>query len=156
MPAGDPIAGLDCKLYYDSASSVASPTWVLVSKAKDVSLPESAEEVDASARYSRYKKILPGQIDNAITFGYQYITSTDTRRTPGAERLLDGREQGVHPFPRQPETHVFHVNHSIVLSEASVKDQAELCPAKLDTRMSITAADRPGELPGLMLRSSRT
>lgn len=75
MAAGEPVGGLDCKLYYDSASSVASPTWVLISKAQDLSGPETAEEVEASARHSRFKKFLAGQIDGPIQFGYLYSTA---------------------------------------------------------------------------------
>ena len=72
------VAGQDCKLYYDSASNVASPTWVLITKAKDVSVPSTADAADASARYSRYKKYVAGLVDESIQFGYQYSTDSDT------------------------------------------------------------------------------
>jgi hypothetical protein len=72
------MIGGDCKLYYDSASSVASPTWVLIPKAQDVNLPDSLEEVEASARHSKEKKYLGGQQDMGIEFGYLYDTADDT------------------------------------------------------------------------------
>lgn len=86
------MKGADCKLYYDSASSIASPTWVLISKAQDVSLPSSAEEVEASARHSKRKKYLSGQIDESITFGYLYDTAADTVFDFLRTAYLDGTE----------------------------------------------------------------
>lgn len=76
MATDAPVQGYKCKLYYDSADSQASPTWVLIKNAIDVNLPDSQEEVEVSARYADDKLYLAGQSDRAINFGYQYITGS--------------------------------------------------------------------------------
>ncbi len=73
----EPVQGYLCKLYYDSASSVDSPTWVEIVNAKDVSEPDTADEVEVSARYSGGKKYIAGQKDQSIQFGYQYMKGGD-------------------------------------------------------------------------------
>lgn len=73
----DPIQGFLCKLYYDADSSIASPTWTEIVAAKDVSEPNTADEVEVSARFSDGKKYIPGQFDQSIQFGYQYLKGGD-------------------------------------------------------------------------------
>ena len=72
-----PIAGFECALYYNSADINAAATWVEIQNAKDVSLPDSADEIEVSARYSKAKKYIAGMNDGSIEFGYQYIRGTD-------------------------------------------------------------------------------
>ncbi len=72
-----PIAGFECALYYNSADINAAATWIEIQNAKDVSLPDSADEIEVSARYSKAKKYIAGMNDGSIEFGYQYIRGTD-------------------------------------------------------------------------------
>ena len=72
-----PIAGFECALYYNSAAINAAASWVEIKNAKDVSLPDSADEIEVSARYSKAKKYIAGMNDGSIEFGYQYIRGTD-------------------------------------------------------------------------------
>ncbi len=67
-----PIAGFECSLYYKDGSN-----WSEIKNAKDVSLPDSTEAIDVSARYSSAKKYIAGMSDGSIDFGYQYIKGTD-------------------------------------------------------------------------------
>jgi hypothetical protein len=67
-----PIAGFECALFYKDGSN-----WNEIKNAKDVSLPDSTEAIDVSARYSAAKKYIAGMSDGSIEFGYQYIKGTD-------------------------------------------------------------------------------
>ena len=67
-----PIAGIESALFYKGGAN-----WKEVENAKDVSLPDSTEAIDVSARYSRAKKYIAGMSDGSIEFGYQYIKGTD-------------------------------------------------------------------------------
>jgi hypothetical protein len=67
-----PIAGFECALFYKDGAN-----WKEIKNAKDVSLPDSTEAIDVSARYSRAKKYIAGMSDGSIEFGYQYIKGTD-------------------------------------------------------------------------------
>jgi len=68
-----PIAGFECALFYKDGAN-----WKEIKNAKDVSLPDSTEAIDVSARYSAAKKYIAGMSDGSIEFGYQYIKGTDT------------------------------------------------------------------------------
>ena len=72
-----PIAGFECKLYYNSANVGQAAAWVELKNAKDVSHPDSVEAIEASARYSKSKRYIAGLFDGSIEFGYQYIRGTD-------------------------------------------------------------------------------
>ena len=72
-----PIAGFECKLYYNSANVGQTAQWVELKNAKDVNLPDSVEAIEASARYSKSKRYIAGMFDGSIEFGYQYIRGTD-------------------------------------------------------------------------------
>lgn len=72
-----PIAGFECKLYHNTAALGAQPAWAELKNAKDVSVPDSVEAIEASARYSGSKRYIPGLFDGSIEFGYQYIRGTD-------------------------------------------------------------------------------
>jgi hypothetical protein len=67
-----PIAGFECALYLRSGGA-----WLEIKNAKDVSLPDSTEAIDVSARYSKAKKYIAGMSDGSIEFGYQFIRGTD-------------------------------------------------------------------------------
>ena len=69
--------GRECKLYYNSATH-ATPTWVLVGRAVDVSMTGSKGEADQSSRSSSYKKTGAGLKDMTIEFGYRTKTGADT------------------------------------------------------------------------------
>ena len=67
-----PIAGFECALFYKDGAN-----WNEIKNAKDVSLPDSTEAIDVSARYSAAKKYIAGMSDGSIEFGYQYIKGTE-------------------------------------------------------------------------------
>lgn len=69
--------GYLCKLYYNSATH-ATPTWVEVKRAKDVSVPLSKDEADTSRRESKWKFSKGAQREGALEFGYQYKSGADT------------------------------------------------------------------------------
>jgi hypothetical protein len=73
-----PIAGFECKLYYNSANAGQNAQWVEIKNAKDVNLPDSVEAIEASARYSGSKRYIAGLFDGSVEFGYQYIRGTDS------------------------------------------------------------------------------
>lgn len=67
-----PIAGFECALFFKDGAN-----WKEIKNAKDVSLPDSTEAIDVSARYSSAKKYIAGMSDGSIEFGYQYIKGAD-------------------------------------------------------------------------------
>lgn len=73
----EPVAGDLCRLYYNSGTD-ASPTWVEIEKAKDVSFPLDIGESDASARDCEFKLSEAALIGIELTFGYQYTSGADT------------------------------------------------------------------------------
>lgn len=73
MSKNRPVTGLECIIAYDSASSTASPTWVEIPQAQDVSEPSAMEEVEASCKASVRKRYLPGQEDAGIEFDYLFV-----------------------------------------------------------------------------------
>ena len=73
----EPNPGDLCRLYYNSATD-ASPTWVEIAKAKDVSYPIDIGEAEANARDNEYKSSEPTLIGVELTFGYQYEPGADT------------------------------------------------------------------------------
>lgn len=72
-----PMAGLECKLYY-SAGTHAAPSWVLISRAINVSVNITMGEADQSSRVSTWKKTKATQKDAEITFTYRKKQGTDT------------------------------------------------------------------------------
>ena len=84
-----PIAGFECALYYNSAALNAAAVWAEIKNAKDVSLPDAADEIDVSARYSKAKKYIAGMNDGSIEFGYQYIRGTDAVFNELEDRYLN-------------------------------------------------------------------
>lgn len=72
-----PMTGLECKLYYNAATH-ASPTWVEVTKAINVSFSVSKGEADQSSRMSDWKMQKGTLKDLEITFTYRKKQGTDT------------------------------------------------------------------------------
>jgi len=67
-----PVASFEAKLYYDSADSVGTPTWVEIKNIKDVAEPDSLEKLDVSSRASKNKKYWAGMVDQSISTQYQF------------------------------------------------------------------------------------
>ncbi len=80
-PANRPIAGFECKMFLaaidpdeyvqDELPSLEDLSEVV--NARDVSIPGSADELDASARYSGEKKYIAGMFDGGAEFDYLFI-----------------------------------------------------------------------------------
>lgn len=75
--ADGPVTGDLCRLYYNSATD-ASPTWVEIAKAKDVSWPISWGEAETNARDNEFSTAEPTLGAIELTFGYQYERGADT------------------------------------------------------------------------------
>ena len=73
----EPNPGDLCALYYNTATD-ATPTWVEITKAIDVSFPIQMGEAPANARDSEFKADEPTLIGIELTFGYQYEPGADT------------------------------------------------------------------------------
>lgn len=76
MAKNRPLAGFECSLNYDSADSVASPVWVPIPQAKNVSIPDSMDAVEVSARSSPQKRYIAGMGEESISCEYQYVDGT--------------------------------------------------------------------------------
>jgi len=79
MPNKGPRAGIECKLYYQTAVaatfSTSSPT--LVTEVKDLNVTFSKTAIDITSRASLYKAKISGTIEAAINFKYQYNGDPD-------------------------------------------------------------------------------
>lgn len=69
--------GKNCVLAYNTGTH-ASPTWVTISRAKDVSVPFSRNEGTISSRASAFEFTKAGLIKTGIEFGYNYKRGTDS------------------------------------------------------------------------------
>lgn len=69
--AGGAIAGRECNLYYNSGT-FASPTWVQIPRAIDVSYRISSERGNVSSRFSKWKMERKALNGLELTFGYRY------------------------------------------------------------------------------------
>lgn len=65
------LLGRECYLYYNSATN-ASPTWVLIANAVDVSFSIDKNYGDVSSRASGWKKNKAALKDLTVSFGYRY------------------------------------------------------------------------------------
>jgi len=65
------LLGRECYLYYNSAT-YASPTWVLIAQAVDVSFSFDKNYGDVSSRASGWKKSRAALKDLSVSFGYRY------------------------------------------------------------------------------------
>ena len=72
-----PITGLEGKIYYNTGTH-ASPTWVEVTRAINVSFSSSKGEADQSSRISEWKMQKGTLIDLEITVTYRKKQGTDT------------------------------------------------------------------------------
>lgn len=72
-----PVTGLECKLYYNTGTH-ASPTWVEITRAINVSFSISKGEADQSSRTSGWRKTKGTLKDLEITFTYRKKQGTDT------------------------------------------------------------------------------
>ena len=72
-----PVTGLECKLYYNTATH-AAPTWVEVTRAINVSVSSSKGEADQSSRISGYRMTKGALKDFEVTFGYRKKQGTET------------------------------------------------------------------------------
>lgn len=78
--APGPVAGQDCKAYYNSGTN-ASPTWVEIVDAQDVAVPDyGVNQVAANSRGSVNEAFVNGKIKNGVTFTYLHKRGTDTVR----------------------------------------------------------------------------
>lgn len=69
--------GLSAKTYYNSGTH-ASPTWVLIANAVDVSFSVGKNYGDVSSRASGWKKNAAALKDLTCSIGYRYKNGTDT------------------------------------------------------------------------------
>ena len=69
--------GRECNLYYNSGT-YSSPTWTLVPRAVDVSVPMDKSYGNVSSRNSKYKKERASLIGLQMTFGYRFKSGTDS------------------------------------------------------------------------------
>lgn len=65
------LLGRECYLYYNSATN-ATPTWVLIANAVDVSFSIDKNYGDVSSRASGWKKNKAALKDLSVSFGYRY------------------------------------------------------------------------------------
>ena len=72
-----PVVGKDCKLYINTGTR-ATPTWVEVKKAINVSANLGKGEADISARFSGWKLTKGALKELEITFTYRHKRGTDT------------------------------------------------------------------------------
>ena len=70
-------AGRKGKLYYN-AGTHASPSWVEVKRAKDVSVPNDKDKVEIDDRNSEEKKSVGGGRSKELSFGYTHQVGTDS------------------------------------------------------------------------------
>jgi hypothetical protein len=75
--AASSVVGRSAKLYYNSATH-ATPTWVLIDQAIDVSVPMSKGKADVSCRASSYRKYGAGLKEIRLEFGYLHQNGADT------------------------------------------------------------------------------
>jgi hypothetical protein len=74
-----PTVGLDCKAYYNSATN-ASPTWVEITDAIDVSFEYGATQVEIKSRASINLGHLNGLIKHGATFTLLHTLGANTVR----------------------------------------------------------------------------
>ena len=82
------IVGHEMKLYWDSASSPSSPTWVLVDRCKDLSVTNAKAQADVSRRASSWLLTAGGLKDLGLEFGYQYWQRKPTGQDTVYDALL--------------------------------------------------------------------
>lgn len=76
VTAGEQL-GLNAKTYYNTGTH-GSPTWVEITRAKEVSIPIKGNEAKIDSRASGYQFFLKGLIEVGLELGYMYTRGTDT------------------------------------------------------------------------------
>lgn len=78
MPLAEaPVVGKDCKLYYNTGTH-ATPTWVEIKNAINVSVNLGKGEADVSARFSSWKLSKGSLKELEISVTYRHKQGTDT------------------------------------------------------------------------------
>ncbi len=78
MPVAErPVTGLECKIYYNAATH-ASPTWVEITRAINVSYTISKGEATQDSRTTTWRKTKGTIKELEITFTYRKKQGTDT------------------------------------------------------------------------------
>lgn len=83
------MAGKRWKLYYDTASSHASPTWAAIGRARDIKMPRGKGKADGSRRESEYEIEESALKTTGLEFGYVYKKGTDGVRDALADSYYD-------------------------------------------------------------------
>lgn len=79
MAVGDPVGGKDCKAYYNTGS-YTTPTWVLIPKVRDLTVPLGAGEGDVSCRAGKFKLSAQALLEAGVEFGYLHVFGDETVR----------------------------------------------------------------------------
>ena len=77
MPDNVNKVGLDCKLYYDSGDH-ATPSYVLIPRAMDVTASVDFNTASFVSRQSRWEASAAGSKTMEVTFGYEWYAGVDT------------------------------------------------------------------------------
>jgi len=88
ITAGSAI-GQAGKLYRNTGTN-ASPVWVEIKRAKDVSVPFTKGEADVSRRESAWEMFIGALKSVGLSFGYQHKRGTDADRTALLASLISG------------------------------------------------------------------
>lgn len=88
ITAGE-LVGVEAVLSYNTGTH-ASPVWVTITRAKDVSLNASKGMADISSRASRFKYKKGALKELSLEFGYQYIKGTDSVWTMLSDSFVNG------------------------------------------------------------------
>ena len=83
------VVGFEAKAYYNTGTD-ATPTWVEMTRCKDVSTPLSKSEADVSRRETRFKLARGAMIEAAVEIAYQYKKGTDAVFDALLDSFLNG------------------------------------------------------------------
>ena len=83
------LIGADAVLSYNTGTH-ASPVWVTVTRAKDVSMNATKGSAEISSRASRFKYKKGALKELGLEFGYQYTRGTDTVWTMLQDSFVNG------------------------------------------------------------------
>lgn len=131
--------GLDCKLYYNSGT-YASPTWVEIVNAKDVTVPLTKGEADTSRRGTEWKTRRGTLKDASIDFqlvqedgdaAFTALLNSFLNNTPIELLALNGPVGTVGSEGLRATCEVFNFQDAQALESAVVYDvSAKPTPAK--------------------------
>jgi hypothetical protein len=89
MAVGDVVAGRDCKAYYNTGTN-ATPTWVLMPKVRDLSVPFDPGDSDVSCRAGKFKLSAQALIESGVEFGYLHVFGDETVRDALIATVVSG------------------------------------------------------------------